>query len=50
MISVTRVYQNRKYNLQKLKAQAEDHLIRKCVEEYDEETVDLADAFCLVSN
>ena len=36
---------NRNYNLQKLRAQAKDHLIRKCIEDFDDETVDLAGAF-----
>ena len=36
---------NRNYNLQKLKAQAKDHLIRKFIKDFEEETVDLAGAF-----
>ena len=36
---------NRNYNLQRLKAQAKDHLIRKCIEDFEDEAIDLAGAF-----
>ena len=36
---------NRNYNLQRLKAQAKDHLIRKCIDDFEDEEIDLAGAF-----
>ena len=36
---------NRNYNLQRLKTQAKDHLIRKCIEDFEDEAIDLAGAF-----